>query len=631
MSEELTLRDLYLILKRHWKWVVLTPVALGILAFVYTAFVARPEYRATTTLSIQTTIIQSRLEDRIDNADAPVLNREQVETVALSRPVLETVLKSLPEEDRPRDTVGLAERLKVKFVSQQTQTPVNRLNANLTPLVTMDARAGTPKLAAEIANTWAKATLDTLNQLPQIRLSDSIVTLNKQIGDARAQLTTAEKQVQTFNTSSTLALDQATLTAAVTERSQLNSRLSDAESVLQAAETELGVRRGELQTAQNAFDLGGSGEATALAASGTSLTQVRADLQQALEAARARFDQAAEAQRVFNTSDDRSLLRGRLTTSETRLVQINSALQSYDSRLKTLETRLSETKRQIAEQPRLLTLEREITADPAIAAAIQQNNQNLGDLVGLKLENQELNPVYTSLLQTSVQLQADLKVIATEREAFITEQSRLTKQVETDRARIAQLDQQARKLEIQLGNAQGVYQAAQARANRLTDVDLGNRKLDGVQPEYQRLRTVVSDLEANRSKLSVNLSSLQARARALDSQIATLKQRVSDQTLRSSRFTQNLELYREQLKILEQKLTDFQIERASAGNLAQVFLPAYAPTRRANSALLPVALATVIGLLIGLIVPFILEALRDPNRQVQQPLEKPGFAPASAD
>jgi uncharacterized protein involved in exopolysaccharide biosynthesis len=631
MSEELSLRDLYLVLKKHRLWLVFTPLATGLLTLVFMLFIAKPEYRSSTTLNVQTTLLQSRLEDRIVTSDAPVLNRDQIEAIALSRPILEGVLKSQPEDERAKDAATLAESLKVKFITQPSTT--SRVLATIAPLVSLEARAGSARLAADTANAWAQLTLKTLNELPGLRVTDSINTLEKQVLTARASLGEAEKQVQAFTVSTTLALDQASLAAAIEERSALNGKLSDATAALETAQTELAVRRDELRAAQSSVDFTAGAEATGLAASGTSLTEVNANLQRALTEAQRRFNVAAEAQRVFNTTDDRSLLRGKLGAAEARLVQINSTLQSFDSRLKTTQARLAETRRQIADQPRLLTLEREITADPAIAAAIQQNNQNLGDLVGLKLQNQELNPLYQSLLTSSVQLQSDLNTMTAERDAITAEQTRLTQQVNTDRARVAQLDANARKLEIDLSNSQGVYQAAQARVNRLSGMSLGDRTLGGDQPEYLRLRGLVSDLEANRSKLSVNLESLQTRASGLDTRIATLKQRVGDQTLRSSRLTQTLETYREQLKILSQKLTDLQIERASAGNLAQVLLPAFPPTRKANGAALPVALAIVVGLLIGLIMPFILEALRDPNQKVltRGDNTSSGFVSASAD
>ncbi len=633
MSEELSLRDLYLILKRHWGLIVVLPVIAATLALLYVLFLAKPVYSASTTLSIQTTTIQSKLENRIETSDAPVLNREQIETIALSRPILEAVLKSQPEDSRPRDATGLAETLKVKFV-QQASTAV-RVAPSATPLVTMEAKAETARQAAEIANVWSKLTLEALNQLPQIRLSDSIVSLEKQTQTARGSLTDAEKQYQAFNVSTTLALDQATLNAAIEERSQLNTKLSDTSASLEQARTELSLRQSELNSAQRAIGLSDSSDAAGFAATGTDLAAVRGDVQAALKDAQAKYTVAAEAKRGFSASDDRSLLQGRISSGEGRLVQINATLQTYQSRLETLQARLAETKRQIAGQPQLVTLEREITADPAIAAAIQQNKQNLGDLVGLKLQNQELNPVYQTLLQSSVQLQTDLKAITAERDAITAEQTRLSQQVSTDRSRQAQLEENGRRVDLDLSSAQQTFQAAQARAARLNGVSLSGRTLDSGTPEYQRLRSLTSDLDATRSKLSANLASLQQHAQELDGRISTLKQRVSDQTLRSSRLTQNLDLARDQLKLLDQKLTDLRIERSSAGNLAQLLVPAFPPTRKVNGAALPIALAAVVGLLLGLIAPFLLEALRDPKAS-PRPLEENdrnnnGLIPSSAD
>jgi uncharacterized protein involved in exopolysaccharide biosynthesis len=181
---------------------------------------------------------------------------------------------------------------------------------------------------------------------------------------------------------------------------------------------------------------------------------------------------------------------------------------------------------------------------------------------------------------------------------------------------LAQLNKDAEPLALEVRNAQANYETINAQLNRLTGIDeavLARTLVENTNPEYQRLRTLVNDLNSNAQRLKVTLQGYEARAKALDVRIETLKTSVAKNSLESTRVAQTLELAREQFKVLSQKLTDLTIEQASSKTLAQVLVPAFAPTRPEGSRATVVLLAIVAGLLIGLIVPFILEALRDPN------------------
>jgi uncharacterized protein involved in exopolysaccharide biosynthesis len=618
-EQEISLRDIYLIVRRNIVVVLAIPAIFAVLAALYAYLIADPIYKSEANLTIQTTPVQSKLEDKIETSAVAAFTSDQIETVALSRPVLDNLIESIRTSNNAPtswrierfDAGSLEKKLKIKFPK------ANRLG-NIDPsLVTLEVSAPDPKLAAEVANLWAGQTNTALNLLPQARVDDSIQTLQSEIVRASDLLSKAEQKFQNYTDGSNLALEQAELGGATTERAGLEPLIAQTRQSLLQTEAELARRNSDLALAaqtlgvipENSVILG-------VTTNGQNLAQVRATIVSQVESAKRRMLLANEALRKFNSTNDANLLRGRIGQNETRLIEINTKLQAFASTLKTLTAQLQQARQEIKNQPKLLTLERELLSDPTINAAIQSRDPKLNDLVGLKLQNQETNPIHQQLLQNIISLENNIRTITAEREAIQPEAQNRQTQLTADRTRLAALNKQAEPLALEVRSAQVVYEYTNSQLSRLEGIDpnlLSQIRVENTNPEYQRLRTLVNDLSSTAKRLQVTLQGYEARAKALDTRIENLKTSVAKNSLESTRISQALELAREQYKVLSQKLTDLTIEKASSKSLAQVLVPAFAPTRPEGSRAVVVLLAIVAGLLVGLIVPFILEALRDPN------------------
>jgi uncharacterized protein involved in exopolysaccharide biosynthesis len=620
-DQEISLRDVYLIIKRHALTVLIVPLALMVLAAVYAVFIADPVYKADSKFTIQTTPVQSKLEDKIETSTVTPFTTDQIQSVALSRPVLDPVLEVIRvSNDAPSnwrsekfDADDLERKLKVTFPKANARGIIDA------SLVTLEVSAPDAKLAAEIANAWALQTLAVLNRLPQQRLSDSIKVLESEINRSQATLTTAEQKFKSFIEGSSLSLNQAELSSMIDERAKLDPQIAQVQAALTQGKTELTKRSSDLQGIASTF--GGSSETSPdeilalLALGGGSLSEAKRVLAEQVAQNRVKYEASSDAKREFNSSNEAGLLGSRIGQNEGRLVEINGKLQSFDAQVKTMQSRLDSARAELAKQPRLLTLEREITSDPAIQTAITSNDPQLKNLIGLKLENQELNPVYQVLLNSSIQLQSDIQSLTAERNSLQAEKGRRETQLRGDRQNLARLQQQADQLNLDAGNAQSNYELSRTRFQRLEslgDTKLGQVSVSNPNPEYQRIQTLVNDLSAGIVRNESTLQALQARANQLDTRILQTKRSVGQGSVQSARVDQQLGAAREEYKALTQKLTDLKIELASSKTLAQVLVPAFAPSRTASSRFLVVLLAGVIGLLIGLVVPFVLEAVREP-------------------
>ncbi len=618
-EQEISLRDVYLILKRN-AWIILVvPVIFAVLAGFYAFFIADPVYKSEANLTIQTTPVQSKIEDKIETSAVTVFTTDQIETVATSRPILDKLIEQIRTSNNAPtnwrverfDASSLEKNLKIKFPKPNARGTTDA------SLVTLEVTAPDAKLAAEVANAWARETNTALNLLPQARVKDSINTLQGEIDRSGEALGVTEKTYKDFSNTSNLALNQAELGNATSERAGLGLLISQAEQALIQTTAELSQRTKDLDVASSTVGVTADNtQALGVVSNGQTLGQVKNTLAGQVASAQKRMLAANEVLRQFNAKNDAPLLRGRILQNEARVVEINAKLQGFDSGIKTLNARLQQARTQIKLQPELLTFERELLSDPVIGAAVQSRDPGLNDLVGLKLQNQEVNPIHRDLLQSIISLQSDIRSLTAEREGIRIEQKNRNSQLSVDRQRLAELNKLAEPIALEARASQSAFENARAQFSRLEGIpnqQLSTISVENTNPEYQRLRTLVNDLSSNETRLNVTLKGYQTRAKQLDAQINNLKSRVATDSIASARIIQELELVREQFKTLSQKLVDLKIEQASSKSLAQVLVPAFAPSRPASSRTTVILLAIVAGLLFGLIIPFILEALRDPN------------------
>ncbi len=626
MEEEISLREIYLILKKHARWIVAPAILFTVLAAIYVFFLVAPEFTSEATLTVQSTQIQAKSSDQLQTQTVQGFSNSQITTIATSRPVLEQVLKTAQaDKDVPGawlkenfDAEQFGKKLKVNFAAATPGSP----DQVSVPIFTLTANAPNAAISAVVANTWANQTVTRLNQLPKDRLESTITTIQGQLDRAEKNLATTEQAFQTFSTSSTLVQDQAELTASTDERTKLTDELAQAIQALDEIKAQLKTQNENLQNAEAVIPQNNNSTNGNTNSSNNSITSmsgdletVRANLSAQTQTARQKYFETSNAVQAFEANNTIPILQGRVDSIVARLNVISTKLQSSQTELNVAQSRLTDTKAQLAKQPQLLNLSREITSDPAIMATITANQSELKSLIGLKLQNQELNPAFQDLLQSSIELQLTVNNITNENTAFIKEKASLEKFLPTLQSQLATLNQKKSRVTLEADIAQTVYTSLQNRLAQLSGIrNTGSKPLtlDNPNIEYQRLRSSVSDLSVLEARQNATFTALNARATQLDNRIVLLRGRVAKAAVENSRLSDRLSLAQQEFKALTQKLTDLKIEQASSGNLAQVLVPAFAPTRKSNSVLVVVAIAAVVGLLLGLVIPFLIEGIKEP-------------------
>ncbi len=812
-QDELSLRDIVEVLKRHRVYLWALPLILATVALIYGFLIAEPTYASTATLSVAPVQVQAQLEQRIQVQQATPITFEGLKALALSEEVVGGVWEVLRQEGRLptrwqdqgnlRGVERMLRDLQVKDISPKVQAA----NPNQVPpiVASFTVKAPDPEVAAKAANLWVEAVKRKVNEIPLQRLKASLAALEEQLPPAEKAYREAQARWEAFQKATTLAQDKAELEAKTQERVGLDTELAGLERDLAAVQGRIQATLAEMRRQEAIVPIGTPPEQ--LAVINKRLQEAQASLKAETERARQAFQQAAQVLEKFKGREqipvwqaelsaytdayasaqarlialqkDLAQKQALLQDAEARLAEykaqlpnlsienlvagltvkeaealVADRLKEADSRLKAAEgawaefqrksqlevwkrqlggyadrvasirqrleslateraikqTRLEEAEKELAKEPRLITLEREITADPAVAAAIAQGG-NLRDLLGLKLKNQELNPTHLKLLSTALDLRADLAALDREEKALKEEEAKLAPLVQDLQRRIAEEEATRARLLTELDTARDIYNAVyryaeslkkvasrpdvvlrevspdvlayrdrvvglraeiaglkaeeEALKRNLTELDgrIRDRKakiaaqerekeavtleyatkkaayeafrsrydqiasltaqdltFDSPNPEFQRLRSVLIDAQAEEARLSARRAALLARINQVEARIGLLKDRVAKAQVEQDTVNQALDLAKNAYLALAQKRTDLQIQIASNQEAwASILAPAYPIYEKVwpKRGLL-LALAVVLGLMLGVMAAFVAEALRpkEPAPQV---------------
>lgn len=251
------------LLSRHRKLLLVAGLSSALLAGLFVFFVARPVYRGTAVL-----LIESQLPTVVDIKDVygrpggdRVYFQTQMETLR-SRPIIERVVDRLALDTNPvfdprQKSPPLTRRLAsaVGFgagdADKRPQTPemiraavveqlgmqLNVRAVNLSDLLQIDFDAPTPELAARIANAIAQAYIDTdfETRLTTSRTAGDM--LDGQIAELRARVLASEGALQAYlEKHGLLDRQSAAGSGASLQLSEIDRRIVDARSRRIAAE-----------------------------------------------------------------------------------------------------------------------------------------------------------------------------------------------------------------------------------------------------------------------------------------------------------------------------------------------------------------------------------------------------------
>ncbi|BFH76251.1 Wzz/FepE/Etk N-terminal domain-containing protein [Thermus thermophilus] len=614
--DELTLRDIVEVLKRHRVYLWTFPLFLGAAALIYGFFLAEPTYASTATLSVAPVQVQAQLEQRIQVQQATPITFEGLKALALSEEAVGEVWEALKKEGKLptrwqdqgnlRGVERMLRDLQVKDISPRAQVA----NPNQVPpiVASFTVKAPDPEVAAKAANLWVEAVKAKVNEIPLRRLKASLAALEEQLPPAEKTYREAQARWEAFQKATTLAQDKAELEAKTGERVSLDQELSGLERDLAAVRGRIAALEKEAARQARLVPLNTSPESLAII--GKRLQEAQAALKRETEKARQAYLAAAKAleafkerERIAEWQSELNRLSGRLAEIGVRLAQIATEQASKEAALKGLEGAL-------AEEPKVLNVMREVVADPLVAAAVAKGD--LEALSRLKLRVEEVNPAYTPLLTQAVSLRSQIQGLEAEAQALLKEQEQIAQRIASLKKLLAVQEREKEAITLEYSAKKAAYEAFRARYDQIANLSEADLAFDNPNPEYQRLRSALIDAQAEEARLLSRKAALEARIAQVDARINVLKDRVARAQVEQDTLSQALELAKNAYLALAQKRTDLEIQIASSQEAwASLLAPAYpvyekvAPRRG-----LLFALAVALGLMLGVMAAFVAEALR---------------------
>ncbi|BCZ86511.1 Wzz/FepE/Etk N-terminal domain-containing protein [Thermus thermophilus] len=615
-QEEITLRDIVEVLKRHRVYLWAFPLLFGAVALIYGFFVAEPTYASTATLSVAPVQVQAQLEQRIQVQQATPITFEGLKALALSEEAVGEVWEALRKEGKlptrwqdqgnVRGVERMLRDLQVKDISPRVQAA----NPNQVPpiVATFTVKAPDPQVAAKAANLWVEAVKRKVNEIPLQRLKASLAALEEQLPPAEKAYREAQARWEAFQKATTLSQDKAELEAKTGERVSLDQELSGLERDLSAVRGRIEALSREADRQARLVPLNTSPEQLAII--GKRLQEAQAALKGETEKARQAYLAAARAleafkerERIAEWQNELNRLSGRLAEIGVRLAQIATERASREASLKEVEAAL-------AKEPKVLDVVREVVADPVLAAAVAKGD--LSALIGLRLSVQEVNPVYAPLLTQAVNLRSQIKALEAEEQALLKEQEAISQRISFLKKLLSTQEREKEAITLEYNTKKAAYEALRARYDQIANLSGTDLAFDNPNPEYQRLRSALIDAQAEEARLLARKAALQARIAQVDARIGVLKDRVARAQVEQDTLSQALELAKNAYLALAQKRTDLNIQIASNQEAwASILAPAYpiyekvAPRRG-----LLFALAVALGLMLGVMAAFVAEALR---------------------
>jgi uncharacterized protein involved in exopolysaccharide biosynthesis len=359
-QDELSLRDIVEVLRRHRVYLWAFPLILAALALIYGFLIAEPTYASTATLSVAPVQVQAQLEQRIQVQQATPITFEGLKALALSEetvgPIWETLKKEGRLPTRWQDRRGLRgvewmlRDLKVKDISPKQIVP----NANQIPPVvaSFTVRAPDPNLAAQVANRWVEAVKAEVNRIPLKRLEASLKALEEQVTPAEKAYREAQARWEAFNKTTTLPQDRAELDAKTQERVGLDTELAGLERDLAAVQGRIQAILAEMRRQEAIVPIGTPPEQLAII--NRRLAEAQASLARELERVRQSYTQAAQVLEKFKGREQIPVWQAELSayteayaSAQARLIALQKDLAQKQALLQDAEARLAEYKAQL--------------------------------------------------------------------------------------------------------------------------------------------------------------------------------------------------------------------------------------------------------------------------------------------
>jgi chromosome segregation ATPase len=500
-QDELSLRDIVEVLRRHRVYLWALPLILATVALIYGFLIAEPAYASTATLSVAPVQVQAQLEQRIQVQQATPITFEGLKALALSEETVGEVWEALRKEGKlptrwqDRGSLRGIERmmrdLKVKDISPKLQA----VNPNQVPpiVASLTVQAPDPQVAAKAANLWVEAVKRRVNAIPLARLEASLKALEEQVTPAEKAYREAQARWEAFSKTTTLPQDKAELDAKTQERVGLDTELAGLERDLAAVQGRIQATLAEMRRQQAIVPIGTPPEQLTII--NRRLAEAQASLARELERVRQSYTQAAQVLEKFKGREQIPVWQAELSayteayaSAQARLIALQKDLAQKQALLQDAEARLAEYKAQLPN----LSIENLVAgltvkeAEALVADRLKEADSRLKAAEGAWAEFQRKSQL--EVWKRQLGGYADRVASIRQRlESLATDRFRVEADLGEARRRFDQYKAQLPNLSIEnLVAGLTVKEAEALVADRLKEADSRLKAAEGAWAEFQR-------------------------------------------------------------------------------------------------------------------------------------------------
>ncbi|MFN8465873.1 MAG: hypothetical protein U0X20_09995 [Caldilineaceae bacterium] len=607
-TDELNWAHYFGVLRRRWQEILLVTLAAAFLAAAGVLLyrqITPPVYEATATAAIVRTASDVSLDERFTTSSDPLasqsINSRRIALVALvkSGEIAQQVIDELGNQ-LPPDLQSPAALLNTVTAIAPSLTTGSATTQS--DLIQINVHAGSPELAAAIANAWAKAYVRQVNSVYGQVSTDMLSSVEAQLVEAQSDYQKAQTSLESYLATSQLNM--------LMRQSEV---VSDTLSILQQAQVD--SLKSYIGSVTGAY----SNIVQTYVASQADNQVLAFNKEQDGQRARvAAYLDAFNAAQVDTFTEQNDRYRSELRIYYDQWLRTNSLLAAA----RTLQTQVAAGDISIPSSALALQVLNVQLVNAAAAAPPQPSTQYLSP--GTQQQNLQQN----QLVQTTpLQIQLDASNIGSTSMSAADLRKQVDATVTSLESQLATLEQNINKLNQSLLNGDGfqdlnaavpadsalsqaitsAYPALfQSNVFSTTDLQLDSSPLLAA-GQAQAAKFLALAEEATLPTANSSDAPMSATVDQLEEQLRALQGQIEVERSRNLQFTQNRDLAWESVKVLSNKQAELQLARAAADSevrISGLAVPIDEPLPL-PSLFTILAFAATVGILLGIIIAFV--------------------------
>lgn len=347
--DEISLREIYLTIKRGFGFIVTIAILLAVLGFLYGYF-SPPSYEALSTTSVAPSSINVQSTKGVSLSPRTNIPYEAYERLALSTPVLAAVLKQFPDLE-----LELA-AFQGKVSVEQVLGPIEQapqMAQTVSMIAEHKVKYEDAEIVAELARVWVNETLAVVKQTLNNNLQPINAVTQEQRNQLRSNLTRAENNLEAFRTEHNVSLVSALFSSLTSRVASQQLELNDIQRQITVATERRDALRTQLTEESNKITTSSPTSDTFLA--GLSLGDAKSLLEEQLTRADVAFHSAQTAVNDFVLAHDLNVLAVKIENYGNDLANLPFQVARIDDQLRKLRSEEQILQAQLAEESAKVT------------------------------------------------------------------------------------------------------------------------------------------------------------------------------------------------------------------------------------------------------------------------------------